>query len=538
MIIHFSQSAITSETKARTTSTICVLSLAIGVAILVSNSPLSSNPLSIVLPTSMIFIASYYLRLVYLKRKHGACIRVRNNNLELPTLTNPKVNKIVPLEHIFSKKVVNFARHTLLRIDYIGGTFILKEKDLSKPEQLRELYNLLETNLKLETKYARPYATLIVGFAIALIGISIFQADSLTTHFDSISYGAWQKDLVLDGEIFRSFTYLFLHLNYLHLQTNILIFILLGFALEHRLGWLHFLIIFFLGGMFASIPGFKTDFFYIIGASGGVYALAGAYIVDRYLRPSPLLERFKQITLYAILGGLFADIVFSLFIINVAYTVHLAGLIFGAIYVFVYHKFRLTNLMRALALPVVAAALLTGIHFAQLSNASKLDRALMWLKENDSEQKVLMAAWFVSLNTDSSEEHLKTALTALGQLELSAGSKDTYATLLARSGNLVEAIEIENELVYFQPAYGTQLARFEQRLTEDEPIDLKPFASSKIIAIDAICNKRYFARHVTHTVIDIPSICEGQEIIFIRNARDTDKSLRYELDPKLMALPL
>ena len=118
------------------------------------------------------------------------------------------------------------------------------------------------------------------------------------------------------------------------------------------------------------------------------------------------------------------------------------------------------------------------------------------------------------------------------------GSKDTYATLLARSGNLVEAIEIENELVYFQPAYGTQLARFEQRLTEDEPIDLKPFASSKIIAIDAICNKRYFARHVTHTVIDIPSICEGQEIIFIRNARDTDKSLRYELDPKLMALPL
>ena len=538
MIIHFSQSAITSETKARTTSTICVLSLAIGVAILVSNSPLSSNPLSIVLPTSMIFIAVYYLRLVYLKRKHGACIRVRNNNLELPTLTNPKVNKIVPLEHIFSKKVVNFARHTLLRIDYIGGTFILKEKDLSKPEQLRELYNLLETNLKLETKYARPYATLIVGFAIALIGISIFQADSLTTHFDSISYGAWQKDLVLDGEIFRSFTYLFLHLNYLHLQTNILIFILLGFALEHRLGWLHFLIIFFLGGMFASIPGFKTDFFYIIGASGGVYALAGAYIVDRYLRPSPLLERFKQITLYAILGGLFADIVFSLFIINVAYTVHLAGLIFGAIYVFVYHKFRLTNLMRALALPVVAAALLTGIHFAQLSNASKLDRALMWLKENDSEQKVLMAAWFVSLNTDSSEEHLKTALTALGQLELSAGSKDTYATLLARSGNLVEAIEIENELVYFQPAYGTQLARFEQRLTEDEPIDLKPFASSKIIAIDAICNKRYFARHVTHTVINIPSICEGQEIIFIRNASDTDKSLRYELDPKLMALPL
>ena len=146
MIIHFSQSAITSETKARTTSTICVLSLAIGVAILVSNSPLSSNPLSIVLPTSMIFIAVYYLRLVYLKRKHGACIRVRNNNLELPTLTNPKVNKIVPLEHIFSKKVVNFARHTLLRIDYIGGTFILKEKDLSKPEQLRKLYNLLETN--------------------------------------------------------------------------------------------------------------------------------------------------------------------------------------------------------------------------------------------------------------------------------------------------------------------------------------------------------------------------------------------------------
>jgi hypothetical protein len=223
---------------------------------------------------------------------------------------------------------------------------------------------------------------------------------------------------------------------------------------------------------------------------------------------------------------------------NVAYTVHLAGLIFGAIYVFVYHKYRLTNPMKSLALPVVAAALLTGIHFAQLSNASKLDLALMWLKENDSEEKVLMSAWFVSLNADSSEKHLRTALTALGQLELSTGSKDTYATLLARSGNLVEAIEIENELVYFQPAYGTQLARFEQRLTEDEPIDLKPFASSKIIAIDAICNKRYFARHVTHTVIDIPSICEGQEIIFIRNARDTDKSLRYELDPKLMALPL
>ena len=538
MIIHFSQSAISSETKARAISTICVLCLTLGVAILVSNSPWNSNPLSIVLPASTILIAVYYLRLVYLKRKHGAYIRVRDNHLELPTLANPKVNKIVPLEHIFSKKIVNFARHTLLRIDYIGGTFICKEEDLTRPEQLLELHNLLKTNSKLQTKFALPCATIAISLAIVTIGLSIFQGDSITTHFDSISYGAWQKELVLNGEVFRGLTYLFLHLNYLHLYSNILIFVLLGFALEHRLGWLHFLIIFFLGGMFASLPGFATDFLYIVGASGGVYALAGAYMVDRYLRPDPLLERFKQITLYAVIGGLLADIVLSLFIVNAAYTVHFAGLIFGGAYVFICQKFHLKNLMRSLALPVIAAAFLTGAHFAQQSNASKLDNALTWLKQTDSEQKILVAAWFVAANEESSRIHLEVALAALEQLELSTGSKDTYATLLARSGNLVEAIEIENQLLYLQPMFGSQLARFEQRLTEEGPIDLKLFASSKIIAIDAICNKRYFARHVTHRVVDLPSICEKQEIIFIRNASDTDKSLRYELDPKIMALPL
>ena len=75
--------------------------------------------------------------------------------------------------------------------------------------------------------------------------------------------------------------------------VNLLGLLLLGFALEHRIKPPHFLSIFFGGGIFATIGFYLGDFAFLVGASGGMYALFGAYLTDRTISADPDLSDLK-----------------------------------------------------------------------------------------------------------------------------------------------------------------------------------------------------------------------------------------------------
>jgi membrane associated rhomboid family serine protease len=122
-------------------------------------------------------------------------------------------------------------------------------------------------------------------------------------------------------------TSMFLHASFWHLFGNMLTLFFFGSYLSRLVGSSKFLIVYFGGGIFGSIlfillaPPLSVA----IGASGAVYAVAGALVM---MRPNlrVLLYFIVPMPLWVVITVFF--VVFS-FIPGVAWQAHLGGLIVG-----------------------------------------------------------------------------------------------------------------------------------------------------------------------------------------------------------------
>lgn len=80
-------------------------------------------------------------------------------------------------------------------------------------------------------------------------------------------------------EVWRYFSYMFMHQGYLHLIFNCIFQILLGLPLEFVHKFWRVFLIYILGVLAGSLAHSVTDrFMFLAGASGGCYALIGAHI--------------------------------------------------------------------------------------------------------------------------------------------------------------------------------------------------------------------------------------------------------------------
>lgn len=83
-----------------------------------------------------------------------------------------------------------------------------------------------------------------------------------------------------NGEYYRLLTSMFLHFDATHLLNNMLVLFAVGSRYEHNEGKLRFLIIYFLGGIIASISSLSYNMLQVaqvssMGASGAVFAVVG-----------------------------------------------------------------------------------------------------------------------------------------------------------------------------------------------------------------------------------------------------------------------
>src|SRR5688572_24906027 len=152
---------------------------------------------------------------------------------------------------------------------------------------------------------------------------------------------AWLASL-RDGRVLRLFTALFLHADWAHLLGNLVFLLIFGLSAERAMGPWRLLSLFLLGGAVANLAAaiaIGTPDRLIIGASGAVSALIGAYLalfpgaklgvvvpLGLFLQfvkvPAPLL-----IGVWALLQLVFTFIgpAFG----AVAWSAHLAGFAFG-----------------------------------------------------------------------------------------------------------------------------------------------------------------------------------------------------------------
>lgn len=93
-----------------------------------------------------------------------------------------------------------------------------------------------------------------------------------------LEHGALYGPSVRQGEWYRLVTHMFLHSDVWHLGNNMLILFCLGNALEHYVGKISYVAIYFFSGILAGLGSvvYNTTSTVSVGASGAVFGVVGA----------------------------------------------------------------------------------------------------------------------------------------------------------------------------------------------------------------------------------------------------------------------
>jgi membrane associated rhomboid family serine protease len=151
-----------------------------------------------------------------------------------------------------------------------------------------------------------------------------------------------------DGRLLRLFTALFLHADWAHLLGNLVFLLIFGLSAERAMGPWRLLALFLLGGAMANLAAaiaIGTPDRLIIGASGAVSALIGAYLALfpgaklGVVVPLGLFLQFVKVPA-ALLIGVWALLQLVFTFIGpafgaVAWSAHLAGFAFGGAFALV-----------------------------------------------------------------------------------------------------------------------------------------------------------------------------------------------------------
>jgi len=131
----------------------------------------------------------------------------------------------------------------------------------------------------------RPYLTYVLIILNLIVFSLMTLAGGSTQTSVLIKFGAKVNELILQGEVWRFFTSMFLHIGLLHLTFNLYALWALGPITEDLLGRSRYLIVYILSGISGSVASFFFSNAISAGASGAIFGLLGALV--SYSRKSP-----------------------------------------------------------------------------------------------------------------------------------------------------------------------------------------------------------------------------------------------------------
>lgn len=168
--------------------------------------------------------------------------------------------------------------------------------------------------------------------------------DQFLAHYRSaespLHYEGPLFEKIREGQFWRLFTPVLLHIDLLHIFFNLLWFVLLGNQIEFRIGWWRYIAFILIAGIVANTAQYLVSGPFFMGLSGVVVAMAAFIWARQQQAPweGYLLSRFTLVFLGIFVVGLFvlqiALFAMQLFgqhglSVGVANTAHLAGAVVG-----------------------------------------------------------------------------------------------------------------------------------------------------------------------------------------------------------------
>ena len=126
--------------------------------------------------------------------------------------------------------------------------------------------------------FGKPYLTYFLLGGILAVFMMVEAIGSSTDTETLISFGAKFNPLIQDGEWWRFFSSMFLHIGIFHLLMNSLALFFLGGAVERIYGTTRFFFVYFIAGLTGSIASFVFNEQVSAGASGAIFGCFGALL--------------------------------------------------------------------------------------------------------------------------------------------------------------------------------------------------------------------------------------------------------------------
>lgn len=186
-----------------------------------------------------------------------------------------------------------------------------------------------------------PYANyLLIAGNLAMFALSMYPVTDPRTGAHGLGLRPWAEPFMLYPDhpyIWQFITYAFLHSSFWHIFGNLYFLYIFGNNVNDKLGSIGYLCFYLAGAVFSGIGSCLLSHNPILGASGAIAAVTGAYLV---LFPNTLITviywflfigTFEIRALYFIAFKLivFDNILFADPHQNIAYNAHLAGYGFG-----------------------------------------------------------------------------------------------------------------------------------------------------------------------------------------------------------------
>jgi rhomboid protease GluP len=212
---------------------------------------------------------------------------------------------------------------------------ILPEEILHPVYDFWEIDELRQRTLSLEAKrakkeqdlfrYGKPFYT-YVFIAAQLFMYFLMEMSGGSTNIQTlIHFGAKYTPLILEGEWWRFFTPIVLHIGLIHLLMNTVALYYLGTAVERIYGNSRFLFIYLFAGFAGTVSSFVFSPSVSAGASGAIFGCFGALLFFG-LKYKSLFFRTIGMNIISLVG---INILFGILMPGIDNAGHIGGLIGG-----------------------------------------------------------------------------------------------------------------------------------------------------------------------------------------------------------------
>lgn len=301
-----------------------------------------------------------------------------------------------------------------------------------------------------------PFFTYIL-IAIQLVVFLLMEFKGGSTDSSTlINYGAKFNPLILEGEWWRFFTPMFLHIGFLHLLMNSMALYYLGPLVERIYGNVRFLFLYLFAGFAGVVASFLFSANLSAGASGAIFGCFGALLYFGVVFPRLFIRSLG----FNILFVLALNLVFGFTVPGIDNAGHLGGLLGGFAAAGILHFPRKKRLKTQAIFFAVTAALFVGLlQYGFSDSASVVDRqAILILAQEYIKNEEYDQAYQLLHNYQNQDEKSAEILFLLSYTEIKRDNLESAKTYL------LQVVELDPK--FHEAHYNLALIYLEQESFE------------------------------------------------------------------------